>query len=365
MASFDFTLPTAKLVTVCLILLLPYAHRSNAYVHDQILWHHTPKDCPCTLWTKNQSKSAAAMWESPEVRERAGTSCSLPANGLTPDPSLPEYSPQAGWCYCETSPWYTFCQPPAAFPSQINLLVVNATSVVVNFATFDGGSRSGAVVEAHVREYFNNRRLSTSFEGYSTVYKDSTSSRRISYHHVTLHSLKERTRYEYKVRVKESANATASQWSDWIDFKTLYSSGETRLAMYADMGSFASQFSKPSVPAMSRHNVGNLVDDLAKGKIDFAVHSGDLAYEFEVNGGARGDGFMDGYSEFLSHAPWAPGWGNHEYLEGDQGYRLANISAGLIAEKTNECARESLALLDRHRTCPHSSAGHVALLVPF
>ena len=203
---------------------------------------------------------------------------------------------------------------------------------MINFITANP-SHAKSVVTAQVRQNFSEGEGITSFEGFSTLYKDSTSSRHLSYHHVTLHSLKERTRYEYRVRVEASLNTSASQWSDWIDFKTLYSSGETRFAIYADMGAFASQFAKPSVPAMSRQHVGNLVDDLAMGKIDFAVHSGDLAYEFEVYGGARGDGFMDGYSQFLSHAPWVPGWGNHEYLEEDRGNRLANITAGLIAEK--------------------------------
>ena len=53
----------------------------------------------------------------------------------------------------------------------------------------------------------------------------------------------------------------------------------------------------------------------------------------QVEGGARGDGYMDSYSAFLARAPWAPGWGNHEYLEEDRGNRLANITAGLIAER--------------------------------
>ena len=48
----------------------------------------------------------------------------------------------------------------------------------------------------------------------------------------------------------------------------------------------------------------------------------------------RGDGYMDAYSAFLAHAPWAPGWGNHEYLEEDRGNRLANITAGMIAERS-------------------------------
>ena len=52
-----------------------------------------------------------------------------------------------------------------------------------------------------------------------------------------------------------------------------------------------------------------------------------------MNGGSRGDGYMDSYSALLAHAPWAPGWGNHEYLEADRGNRLANITAGLIKAK--------------------------------
>ena len=59
--------------------------------------------------------------------------------------------------------------------------------------------------------------------------------------------------------------------------------------MYADMGIFTDIDQSPP-PATARHNIGNLIDDLAAGRVDFAVHSGDHAYEFEVSGGARGDG---------------------------------------------------------------------------
>ena len=86
----------------------------------------------------------------------------------------------------------------------------------------------------------------------------------------------------------------------------------SKVAMYADMGIFASLTAKPSVPAAARHNIGNLVEDLALGKIDALVHSGDHSYEFPVNDGARGDGYMDAYQSVLAHAPWAPGFGNHE-----------------------------------------------------
>jgi hypothetical protein len=184
--------------------------------------------------------------------------------------------------------------------------------VVVNFVTADEGTRATAGAVAELRKARAPEGPVTAVNGgFSTLYKDSTADRHLSYHHVTLSGLEERTGYEYRVKTK-AGSAPASEWSDWLAFRSLYSTGVTRLAIYADMGVFASQFAQPAVPATSRHCMGNLMDDLASQKVDFAVHSGDHAYEFEVNGGARGDGYMDSYSEFLAHAPWVPGHGNHE-----------------------------------------------------
>lgn len=310
--------------------------RLEALVHDTVLPHHVPKDCECAPWSTNSS--SLAMWEDATLRIRAGSSCSLPAYAVMPDdPSLSKYAPSDGWCYCnkESKLWYTWCDPPAAFPSQINLLVVDATHVMVNFVTADDGQRSNASVVAELRYADDHDAHATFVDGFSTLYSDSTSHRHLSYHHVMLAGLKERTQYEYRVRVNASKRSVASEWSDWLSFRSLYSSGPTRLALYGDMGVFASIEAKPSVPALSRHNIGNLIDDLRAEQIDFVVHSGDLAYEYEVNGGARGDGFMDSYSKLLAHAPWAPGWGNHEYLELDRGNRLGNITAGLLRNKVS------------------------------
>ena len=361
------------------------------------------------------------------------------------------------------------CTHPDEAPPHLPALLPSfLQAVAVNFVTNDAGSRSGCAVEAEVRLAAGsggggNQWLGT-FTGDSTRYHDSESSRMLSYHHVTLHTLAERTRYEYRVRVANrtaspkggngtapqqwretkgikwcsgsnfdpmdpfgqgfdsgsrwcpllpaglahdarvaacervcaAPNATAcagftlyqastnaghtgqgvccfrsntdskpadptgtaecyekvggpsrlpcagqpSAWSDWLGFRSLYAgsaSGPTRLALYADMGVYVKQgaYTPPvtKLPAPARHHIGNLVDDLAAGLIDFAIHSGDHAYQFEVSGGARGDGYMDSYSAFLAHAPWAPGWGNHEYLEGDRGNRLAAIAHGAVAER--------------------------------
>ena len=110
--------------------------------------------------------------------------------------------------------------------------------------------------------------------------------------------------------------------------------------MYGDMGVFPAT---QQLPGPALNNIGNLIDDVAAGRIDWIVHSGDHAYEFEEYltsadakadraAGDRGDGYMDSYQPLLAHAPWAPGFGNHEYLRGDKANRLLNITAGLISE---------------------------------
>lgn len=446
------------------------------FVHDTVLPHHVPKDCACAAWGSNAS--SATLWSDAATRAGAASSCAMPANAMTPDLALPIYSPSDGWCLCDAGAdsqhWYTWCSPPPAHPSQLNLLLLNASAVSVNFVTADGGARAagcGCTVEAELREAAPAVVLATRQirDGFSTLYRDSTSSRALSYHHVAMTGLAERTRYKYRVRVANcssarppqppptwkrtvgikwcsgggnfivgdafgqgvdgscpllpaglssaekvalceavcaapnasacagftwypslghnllqnvtvgeccfrlvtsykppsntsdaecyekvrapgplpcsgggAAPATDTAWSEWLGFQSLYSSGVTRAAIYADMGVFVSEAPPApptrALPAPARHNVGNLVDDLRAGLIDFAVHSGDHAYEFEVNGGARGDGYMDGYSAFLAHAPWAPGWGNHEYLEEDRGNRLANITAGIFSERVRRGA---------------------------
>lgn len=69
----------------------------------------------------------------------------MPSLALIPDLSEPIYATHDGWCLCDkpgsTGDWWAWCQPPASFPSQINLLVVNSTAVVVNFVTADDGKR--------------------------------------------------------------------------------------------------------------------------------------------------------------------------------------------------------------------------------
>ena len=464
----------APAVLVCWhVLLLAVSQPCFSYVHDMILPHHTPEaGCSggCAQWASNAR--AAQFFASRNASFAAESYCAMPSLAVIPDLSEPIHATHDGWCLCDQpsrpKDWWAWCQPPASYPSQMNLLVVNSTSVVVNFVTADNGAREACGVEAELVNTETGN-ITTHRISYSTPYKDTTADRTLSYHHLTLHSLEERTAYEYRVRVANGTsnpnpppqpppppvqwvetkgviycggedfllpgdpwgqgwangdhwcpylpasgvttdekirmcenvcgapNATAcagftwnpdhknknnasgtccfrskiskkplkrgsdavcfekkggapkpsgggrkcakvgSEWSGWHDFKSLYATGNTKFALYADMGVYVQEGKGPPtvthLPMEARHNIGNLADDLDAGLIDFAIHSGDHAYKFEGDGGSRGDGYMDSYAAFLARAPWAPGWGNHEYLEVDRGNRLSNITAGMIAER--------------------------------
>ncbi|GMH88122.1 hypothetical protein TL16_g11065 [Triparma laevis f. inornata] len=263
--------------------------------------------------------------------EKFGSMCALPSKAIIPDPTAAEYTIYDGYCLCDpTSPtsssWYSWCTPPSTFPSQINLSPINVSAVVVNFVLADEGKSAGdasAVPICEIKETDDDTDTIT-YTGFSTSYSDSTSSRTLSYHNVILPNLSPRTSYTYRVSVPGHSNS-----SEWTQFKSLYSTGPTNVAMYADMGLFG-ELDSTNVINLPRHNMGNVLSDLSNNEIDFIVHSGDHAYEFEVAGGQRGDGYMDAYSDVLTKAPWLPGWGNHEYLEMDRGNRLANITGGLI-----------------------------------
>ena len=173
-----------------------------------------------------------------------------------------------------------------------------------------------------------------SLGGFTTTY--TSSGRTWLYHHCTLSPLEERTAYEYRV----ATTGHRGNWTGWANFTSLYADGVTRVAMYGDMG-------PPFGAALGRDEpggfpapmpIGNLVDDVVAGRVDWVVHAGDHAYEFAVDGGQRGDGYMDAYQPLLERAPWAPGWGNHEFLEEDRGNRLLNITAGMVMELARQPA---------------------------
>ena len=210
--------------------------------------------------------------ETADELEQFASYCALPSKAIIPDPTAPEYTIYDGYCLCDpsTSPssWYSWCSPPSHFPSQITLSPINSTTYAVNFILNDGGrsaSSSSAVPTVEIQDQ------SITYEGFSTVYSDSTSDRKLSYHNVILNNLEERTDYTYRVSVPGYSNS-----SSWSTFKSLYSTGPTNIAMYADMDLFG-ELDSLDVVNLPRHNIGNVLEDVENSKVDFIVHSGDHA----------------------------------------------------------------------------------------
>ena len=117
------------------------------------------------------------------------------------------------------------CNPPQAAPSQINLLAINATAVGVSFVTADDGLTARAAALAEFRAVGGAAMAARTASGFSTLYTDpkmdhyqALRTRHLSYHHVILAGLLERTEYEYRVR---SGGGDSAAWSPWNRFRSV------------------------------------------------------------------------------------------------------------------------------------------------
>ena len=309
------SITSAVAMRTLLLGLLPCS--SHGYTHDVVLPAHTPWSCfsgRCASWSEANA-TVQAYWNSPTALASAARACAMPAKAVQGPLSKacsgagkPGYALD-GWCLCDTADpatpaWsrgsWSWCKPPADAPTQINLLVINSTALAVNFVTT--APDSGRPI-AELRRA-DGTGFTASIDGFTTTY---TSTGRVwLYHHCTLSPLLERTAYEYRV-----ATAGHQIWTNWTGMTALYSDGVTRVGMYGDMGPPFGAALGHSAPGTfpAPMPIGNLVDDVKAGRVDFVVHAGDHAYEFAVDSGQRGDGYMDAYQPLLSIAPWVPGWG--------------------------------------------------------
>ena len=142
--------------------------------------------------------------------------------------------------------------------------------------------------------------------------------RRYYMHFVKLAGLRPRTTYHYAVR------SGASAWSETLAFTSLYyggadAGGTTKVAIFGDMGVYA------------WNNMGNLIDDIARGAVDAVVHLGDHAYNLAEGDGARGDGYLNALQGVVGRVPWVPVLGNHEEYNGDYAHRYVAMTWGEVA----------------------------------
>jgi hypothetical protein len=152
-------------------------------------------------------------------------------------------------------------------------------------------------------------------------------------------------REEYEYRVSACTNGCA--WSSVARFRSLYSEGETRLAMFGDLGAYAWS------------NMGNLKNDAESRLIDAIVHLGDHAYNMGGDDERHGDAYLDHLQPILRQVPWVPVLGNHEYFDGDMFNRFLNQSAmGTGTNGTDERALTGLGSLLSRATGQYGASAH-------
>ena len=157
---------------------------------------------------------------------------------------------------------------------------------------------------------------SKTVEGVTHVHQTPAKTRTLYMHFVRLDGLHSRANYSYTVGVGSATSSSYHFRAPPTD------NGETRLAMFGDMGVYA------------WNNMGNLKSDCDAGVIDAVVHIGDHAYNEGDADERRGDGYMNMYQPIVTQCPWMPIVGNHEYYSGEYLSRFLDQNAASYADAT-------------------------------
>ena len=225
------------------------------------VWEMVPAPAPwgafgavCPGAPKWQLASAVAAHHSagrvmtPELQEEYTDKAALasPMLGDTPlcYPGTPSHSMSGpgfngAFCFCKDPPpqgqsWGLCTSPPAAV-EQLNLQLAGPTAVVVSFATFDdpGSLRQPPFVQYRLAPSSDLQahavqtvRGVTHVYGMNATGHSKTTNKKYFLHFVRLSNLHERTVYSYRAR------SGGGSWSGWSNFTSLYSLGETRLAVF-------------------------------------------------------------------------------------------------------------------------------------
>jgi len=264
-------------------------------------------------------RGAGDLFYDGTVPKDAGANCAMPARtagahecdcGEKDKMTFINDSYAGPWCYCSDGS-QAYCSPPLSVVEQLNLQLAASDVVVASFITYENLPANPAMAmlgtsETELQEV----------EGVSHKY--SPPGRSYIMHYVPFRGLKPRQQYFYKVK----SGSNASAWTPVYSFRAPYSSGETRIATYGDMGHSL------------HNNMGNLKADCESGLIDAIVHMGDHCYNMGFSGDARGDAYMNVFQPVLQSCPWMPIIGNHESSDGDHYKHYEQIAMGeMIGEQ--------------------------------
>eukprot|EP00658_Telonema_sp_P-2_P032994 TRINITY_DN2430_c0_g1_i1.p1 TRINITY_DN2430_c0_g1~~TRINITY_DN2430_c0_g1_i1.p1 ORF type:complete len:654 (+),score=156.53 TRINITY_DN2430_c0_g1_i1:294-2255(+) len=206
-------------------------------------------------------------------------------------------TPSSDWGYCVSA---------LSTPEQINIQIASPDTVVVSFVTFE----PHPLTTPPLLKYGKTSDLGQQATGVSHVHVTAAGDRTYWMHFVKLSNLNPRTRYFYSV------GSNPAKFSPVFSFRSGYSDGPTKIAIYGDMGVY------------SWNNMANLRSDMLAETSDLIVHMGDHAYNEGDDDERRADGYMSAFQPILAGIPWMPVVGNHEYYSGAVLERFLNQTWG-------------------------------------
>ena len=181
-------------------------------------------------------------------------------------------------------------------PEQLNIQIASPTAVVVNFVTYEKAAPTDPPVVTYGLGTKSGE-LGTTTKGVTHLHK-THGGREIYMHFVELTGLTAKGVYHYTVASGGAGAVASSEFS----FRAPYDKGETRIALYGDMGVY------------SWNNMENLLKDcVTDGTMDLVVHAGDHCYNEGDSDERRADAYMQAFEQVLGNVPWMPIVGNHEF----------------------------------------------------
>jgi len=218
-------------------------HYTRALFYDVLVKHAAPPTGGCMAWADAPAKHNA-FWADGKPPADAGSFCAQQARGSANKTCAP-FSPTAAkpnidhgsicptaYCVSALSGEIEFCTSAQGVPEQVNIQIAGPDAVVVQWVTFEAaapadapfvtltGGGGGAVAAVHP----------------GATHAHVTGGGRVYYmHFVRLEGLAPRARFNYTVQ----SGAAGAVASDAFSFRAPYAEGETRIALYGDMGVYS------------------------------------------------------------------------------------------------------------------------------
>ena len=262
---------------------------ASAEFYDVISPLAVPPEGGCKPWTElpewaKNFRDQANIAKAGSYCIQAGNAKEVERKGL----AFKNSHANGPYCIGKVSGVIEYCTHADGVPEQINVQIASPTEVVVNFVTFESTAPTKPPIV---------RLGSEKIEGVTHLHK-THAGREVYMHFIELTGLKEKGRYHYTV---QSGGENATESAEYL-LRAPYGSGETRIALYGDMGVY------------SYNNMQNLEKDCVTDEsMDLIVHAGDHCYNEGDSDEARADGYMQAFEATLAHVPWMPIVGNHEF----------------------------------------------------